>query len=143
MWLGQPWCWEHLGWPLFVQHVQFIRSRTNNHINSHKLRNLCLFAHDCLFDIQSIQSVVCLIIASGRDHPFRRLIKGVAPPKFIARSLAISLSKFCVKFLDPPTRFKNYLRVGNSSTQDVPCSANSLALRRNWRRARRADNAES
>jgi hypothetical protein len=35
----------------------------------------------CLFDRQSIQSVVCWIALRHRDHPFRRLIEGWHPQK--------------------------------------------------------------
>ena len=89
----------HQSWlgPLFVQHTHFIRSRTTKHINSHKLCNLCLFAHDCLFDSKSFQSVVCLIVHRAATIRFVASSRGT--PKIVARSLAISLSKFCGKFL--------------------------------------------
>jgi hypothetical protein len=48
----------------------------------------------CLFDRKSIQSVVWLSAASGRDHPFFRLLRGVGAK--IARSLAANIpSQIC------------------------------------------------
>ena len=45
----------------FHLHTDFITSANNNHIKSNRLRNLCLFAHDCLF---------CLFGRRVRcDHP--------------------------------------------------------------------------
>jgi hypothetical protein len=51
------------------------------------LCNLCLFAHDCLFDRKLIQSVVLLIALRQHDHPFCYLIEGWHPQKSsLARS---------------------------------------------------------
>ena len=59
---------------------------------------------------------------------FREVRPG-APPKIARCSAAIPLAIFCGDFLDLISRLENYLRVGNSSTQDVACGARLLLLR--------------
>jgi len=75
-----------------------LRAASPDHINSHKLRNLCLFAHDCLFD-RSINSKRCLFgRIVGRDHLRISTIKGAGGQN---RSLARSQyppRKFATEF---------------------------------------------
>jgi len=76
---GQPWCRQHLGWPLNLNHEQ-TNKRTKN----------------------SIAAFVCLMFRRARCvcASFCELRQGI-PPKIARCSTAMPLRKFCVKFLDP------------------------------------------
>jgi hypothetical protein len=69
------------------------------YIKSNRLCNVCLFAHDCLFDRKSIQSVVWLSVALSATIRFCDLIDGVGP-KFSRRSPLIPPRKFATKILE-------------------------------------------
>jgi len=76
---GQPWCRQHLGWPLNLYHEQ-----TNKRT---KKQHRCV----CLFDVSPSAMRLCFVL---------RTQAGV-PPKIARCSAAMPLCKFCVKFLDP------------------------------------------
>jgi hypothetical protein len=77
--------------------------------------------------------VVCLLVAPQRARALRRSDVKAGPPKFVARSLAISLATFVLNFLElekpsanahnATLRLEKYLRVEIPASQDVPCSA--------------------
>jgi hypothetical protein len=107
LWLGQSSCRQHLDWPL-----SFITNKQTNEVKSF---SAALF-------------VICLLASSAFPN---REIDRTPTPKIAWLRPANAPSQ--IRFENGADRFsfsKKYLRGRNSSTQDVPCNAKSLTVRR-------------
>jgi hypothetical protein len=104
--LGQSSRGKRLGWPLNLYHEQ-----TNKRT---EIKHRCVV---CLLFVFSLRCFLC-----SRQHLHISLstcLEAGHPPKLDFARAALSLRKFCVKFLDPYLRFLPYSESGSSELRDV------------------------